>query len=223
MFEAIGLKKEYKRDGAPFLAVNDVSISIGKGEFISVTGRSGSGKSTLLNILAGMSPPTSGEIVFQGRKYSSLKDRELSAIRGAKIGYIMQGMCVFSNFTVLQNVSMPHFFNKSHSDAEGRARFLLDQLGIERLARQYPPSLSGGEIRRVAIARALFNSPDLLIADEPTSDLDDETTKEIMRIFESIVGQGTSVLMVTHDASAASFGSRRYVMDSGVLASAEKN
>jgi putative ABC transport system ATP-binding protein len=222
MLEAI-VKKEYERGGAPFIAVDDVSINIGKGEFICVTGRSGSGKSTLLNILAGMMPPTSGEIVFQGRKYSSLTDRELSALRGGKIGYIMQGVCVFSNFTVLQNVSMPHFFNKFHSDPEGRARFLLDQVGIEHLAQRHPPSLSGGEVRRVAIARALFNSPELLIADEPTSDLDEETTSGIMRVFKSIVGQGTSVLMVTHDSLSASFGSRRYAMNSGVLTSVNES
>jgi putative ABC transport system ATP-binding protein len=217
MFEAIGLKKEYERNNVPFLAVNDVSIHIGKGEFVCVTGRSGSGKSTLLNILAGMSPPTSGEIIFQGRKYSSLTDKGLSALRGAKIGYIMQGMCVLSNFTVLQNVTLPHFFNKCHSNPEGRARFLLEQVEIPHLAQQYPPSLSGGEIRRVSIARALFNSPELLIADEPTSDLDEETTVGIMRLFESVLDTGTSVLMVTHDSSAASFGSRRCVMHSGVL------
>jgi putative ABC transport system ATP-binding protein len=151
-----------------------------------------------------------------------LTDKELAALRGTKIGYIMQGMCVFSNFTVLQNVSMPHFFNKFHSSPEGRARFLLEQLEIEHLAQQYPSSLSGGEVRRVAIARALFNSPKLLIADEPTSDLDEETTSGIMRVFESIVAEGTSVLMVTHDPVAASFGSRRYTMNSGVLMSWEE-
>jgi putative ABC transport system ATP-binding protein len=220
MLRASGLKKEYKRGGKRFFAVDGVSVHIEKGEFVCVTGRSGSGKSTLLNILAGMLPPTSGEIVFQGRQYSSLTDRELSSLRGAKIGYIMQGMCVFSNFTVLQIVSMPHFFNKFHSNPEGRARFLLEQAEIEHLAQQYPPSLSGGEVRRVAIARALFNSPELLIADEPTSDLDEETTSGIMKIFKSIAEQGTSILMVTHDPSAASYGSRRYTMNSGVLTGA---
>jgi putative ABC transport system ATP-binding protein len=217
MFEAIGLKKEYERNNVPFLAVDDVSIHIDKGEFICVTGRSGSGKSTLLNLLAGMSSPTSGDIVFQGRKYSALTDKELSALRGTKISYILQGMSVLSNFTVLQNVTLPHFFNKWHTNPEGRARFLLEQVEIPHLAQQYPPSLSGGEIRRVSIARALFNSPELLIADEPTSDLDDETTLGIMRLFASVVDAGTSVLMVTHDSNAASFGNRRYVMNSGVL------
>ena len=217
MFEAIGLKKEYKRDNVSFFAVNDVSIHIDKGAFICVTGRSGSGKSTLLNMLAGMSSPTLGEIVFRGKKYSSLTDKEISVLRGTKISYIMQGMNVLSNFTVLQNVTMPHFFNKWHSNPEGRAHFLLEQVEIPHLAHQYPPSLSGGEIRRVSIARALFNSPELLIADEPTGDLDDETALGIMRFFKSVVDTGTSVLMVTHDTSAASFGSRRYVMNLGVL------
>ncbi|MDR1470986.1 MAG: ABC transporter ATP-binding protein [Synergistaceae bacterium] len=232
MIEAIVLKKEYKRGGEAFPAVNGVSFHIGRGEFVCITGRSGSGKSTLLNMLAGMMSPTSGDIVFhdrryspdgmvtEGRKYSSMTDRELSALRSAKIGYIMQGMCVFSNFTVLQNVSLPHFFNKFHSDPEGRARFLLEQVGIPHLARQYPTSLSGGEIRRVSVARALFNSPELLIADEPTSDLDGETASGIMNLFESIVNQGTSILMVTHNREEASHGSRRYEMNSGVLESA---
>jgi putative ABC transport system ATP-binding protein len=229
MLEAIGLKKEYKRGSNVFQAVNGVSLHIGRGEFVCVTGRSGSGKSTLLNMLAGMMSPTSGDIVFYdrkyspdgivsgGRKYSSMTDRELSALRSAKIGYIMQGICVFSNYTVLQNVSLPHFFNKFHSNPEGRAHFLLEQVGIQHLARQYPPNLSGGEIRRVSIARALFNSPALLIADEPTSDLDAETASDIMKLFESIVNQGTSILMVTHDHEAASHGLRRYAMNLGVL------
>ncbi|MDR1943888.1 MAG: ABC transporter ATP-binding protein [Synergistaceae bacterium] len=217
MLEATGLKKEYRRAGAPFLAVNDVSLSIGEGEFVCVMGRSGSGKSTLLNMLAGTLSPTSGDISFRGRKYSSLTDRALSALRGAKIGYIMQGMCVLPNFTVLQNVTIPHFFNKLHSNPEGRALFLLEQAGIPHLAQQYPSSLSGGELRRVSIARALFNSPELLIADEPTSDLDDETTSFIMRLFESITRDGASILIVTHDSDAAARRCRRYSMESGAL------
>jgi ABC-type lipoprotein export system ATPase subunit len=109
-------------------------------------------------MLGGMLPPTSGEIVFNGQKYSGLTDNELSALRGKKIGYIMQGHGLLPNFTALQNVAIPHFFNKWHSHPEGRANFLLDQAGIPHLSSQYSSQLSGGELRRVSIARALFNS-----------------------------------------------------------------
>ena len=151
------------------------------------------------------------------RKYSAMTDRELSRQRGLEIGYIMQGPCVLPNLTVLQNVMIPNTFNSSSTHPEGRARLLLEKTGIEHLASQYPASLSGGELKRVSIARALFSAPYLLIADEPTGDLDAETTAAIMELFCSIKKEGTSILMVTHELDLLQGVDRCYVMESGHL------
>jgi putative ABC transport system ATP-binding protein len=221
ILEARSLTKEYRRGDRPFLAVDDVSLQVEKGEFACIVGRSGSGKSTLLSMLAGMTSPTSGEVVFMGRSYSAMTDGELSRQRGSKIGYILQGHGVLSNFTVLQNVLIPNYFYNSSPHPEGRAALLLEKTGIGHLASQYPASLSGGELRRVSIARALFSSPDLLIAGEPTSDLDAETTTEVMELFSSIREEGTSILMVTHESDLPQGVGRRYVMESGRLGEIE--
>ena len=217
ILEASLLTKEYRRGDRPFLAVDQVSLQVEKGEFACIAGRSGSGKSTLLDILAGMASPTSGEVVFLGRKYSAMTDRELSRQRGAQMGYIMQGHCILPNFTVLQNVLIPHCFNNTSTHPEGRANLLLEKTGIGHLASQYPASLSGGELRRVSIARALFGAPCLLLADEPTGDLDAETTGEIMELFSSLKREGTSVLMVTHELDLLRDADRCYRMESGRL------
>ena len=217
ILEARGVKKEYLRAGNPFWALDDVSLSVDEGEFICIVGRSGSGKSTLLNILAGLLTPTSGSVCFEGREYGGMSDRELSEIRSTRLGYIMQGHGVLPNFTVLQNTLIPHVLAGRGRDAAEAAMSLLEQVGLAPLAAQYPSSLSGGELRRVSIARALLSSPVLLIADEPTGDLDGETAEEIMRIFDSIAQKGTAVLMVTHDMDFAAYGTRSYRMASGQL------
>jgi putative ABC transport system ATP-binding protein len=217
ILEARGISKEYDRGGVPFFAAEDVSLSIGEGEFACVVGRSGSGKSTLLNILAGLLAPTSGTVSLEGREYDDLSDDELSELRNTRLGYIMQGHSVLPNFTVLQNVILPHVFFKRGGDPADRALSLLERTGIRPLADRYPSSLSGGELRRVSIARALIMSPGLLIADEPTGDLDEETASEIMKLFSAVARKGTAVLMVTHDPDAASCADRLYTMKAGKL------
>jgi putative ABC transport system ATP-binding protein len=217
ILKASGVKKEYRRGGRSFWALDDISLSVGEGDFICIVGRSGSGKSTLLNILAGLLTPTSGSVCFEGREYGSLDDREMPEIRSGPLGYIMQGHGILPNFTVLQNTLLPHVLAGLGGDATETAMCLLEQVGLAPLAAQYPSSLSGGELRRVSIARALLSSPRLLIADEPTSDLDEETAEEIMRIFASISQKGTAMLMVTHDMDFAAYGTRSYRMTSGQL------
>jgi putative ABC transport system ATP-binding protein len=217
ILEARGVKKEYWRAGSSFWALNDISLSVGEGDFICIVGRSGSGKSTLLNILAGLLTPTSGSVCFEGREYNGMDDRELSETRSTRLGYIMQGHCVLPNFTVLQNTLLSHVLAGRGGDATETAMRLLEQVGLAPLAAQYPSSLSGGELRRVSIARALLSSPRLLIADEPTSDLDEETAEEIMRIFASVSKKGTAVLIVTHDMNFATYGTQSYRMASGQL------
>ncbi|MCI1956509.1 MAG: ABC transporter ATP-binding protein [Oscillospiraceae bacterium] len=217
ILEARNIAKTYLRGGMPFSAVDDVSLEIGEGEFVCIEGRSGSGKSTLLSILAGLLTPTSGTVRFGGKDYAALGDRERSFLRNTKLGYIMQGQSVLPNLTVLQNVLLPFTFFRRDGGSDQKALGLLDRAGLLPLAEQYPASLSGGEMRRVAIVRALLASPLLLIADEPTGDLDETTTREIMELFESAAKGGTAVLMVTHDKSTTRYAGRCFTMRSGKL------
>ncbi|QIB69908.1 ABC transporter ATP-binding protein [Aminipila butyrica] len=217
LFEIKGLSKEYKRRENVFSAVDNVDLSIERGDFVSIIGRSGSGKSTLLNIVAGLLRPTSGCIKLEGTELYSLRDHEISAIRNSQLGYIPQGFGALSNLTVFENVKLPYFLFKRQGDASGRASFLLNEVGISHLADMFPSQLSGGELRRVLIARALMNEPNILIADEPTSDLDIETTKEIMEIFARINKNGTTILTVTHELDTLGFANRVLTMASGKL------
>jgi putative ABC transport system ATP-binding protein len=217
LLELRELTKEYKRGNRAFNAVNGVSLSVGRGDFISIIGRSGSGKSTLLNMSAGLLKPSAGTVLFDGQDIFSLADISISLLRNEKIGFVPQGQSLLSNFTVLENVCMPWFLFKREGEPEGRALTLLEKTGIDHLAASYPKQLSGGEMRRVAIARALINNPALLIADEPTSDLDAETTADIMRLLSVIAKEGTAVLIVTHELDTLSYGNKTYSMNNGNL------
>lgn len=217
LLEISQLSKRYKRGDKTFAAVDNVDLSISRGDFVSIIGRSGSGKSTLLNMIAGLSIPTSGRIMLERTDMYGLKDRQISELRNARLGYIPQGTGALSNLTVFDNVRLPYFLSKRQGDASGRAAFLLEEVGITPLADMLPAQLSGGELRRVLIARALMNEPDILIADEPTSDLDIETTKEIMALFSRINTNGTTILVVTHELDTLEFGNRVLTMLSGRL------
>lgn len=217
LLEIKGVSRQYKRGEKTFSAVDNVDLSIGRGDFVSVIGRSGSGKSTLLTMVAGLLTPTSGSIELEGRDIYALKDRQISELRNSKLGYIPQGVGALSNLTVFDNVRLPYFLAGRQGDASGRASFLLGEVGISDLADMPPSRLSGGELRRVLIARALMNEPELLIADEPTSDLDAETTREIMALFSRINKNGTAILLVTHELDTLEFGNRVLTMASGRL------
>lgn len=212
--------KKYMRGGRPFRAVDHASLEIEAGDFICVRGRSGSGKSTLLNILAGILTPTSGEIRFEGKDYGSFDDRESSLLRNTKLGYIMQGQSVLPDLTVLQNVLLPFAFFRRECSRQ-KALDLLERAGLLPLARQYPKNLSGGEMRRVSIVRALLSSPKLLLADEPTGDLDGGTARDVLELFRSAVREGTAVLMVTHDRDTAGYAGRVLTMENGRLGAAD--
>ncbi|HWQ74914.1 MAG TPA: ABC transporter ATP-binding protein [Syntrophomonas sp.] len=209
--------KVYERGGMPFPAVDGVDLSLDADDFAIILGRSGSGKSTLLNMIAGLLAPTHGSIKINGKNILSLNDREASLFRNSAIGYIPQGQSILANLTVLDNVRLPFYLFKHQGNAMKKAVLLLEQTGILQLANSYPQQLSGGEMRRVAIARALINEPELLIADEPTGDLDTTTTAEIMNLFNGISRNGTAVLMVTHDPNALDYGNRIFRMDAGIL------
>ena len=218
LLEVKDLVKEYKRGDTSFPAVNNANLSVSHNDFVSVIGRSGSGKSTLLNLIAGLLKPTSGSIEIEGRDILSLNDEYASFYRNSKIGYVPQGQSVLANLTVLDNVRLPFYFFKREGDAVKKALSLLEQVGIPHLAQSYPKQLSGGELRRVSIARALINDPTILIADEPTGDLDAQTTAEIMKLFSQFPSKRTAVLMVTHELDTVDYGNRIFKMDSGILA-----
>ena len=218
VIETVGLTKEYSKGVKPFNAVRNINLTVDDSDFISILGRSGSGKSTLLNLIAGLLRPTSGSVMIKGRDISRLSDKEISHIRNSDIGYVPQGHSLLGNLTILENVVLPYtLFKREAGDARERARSLLDSVGIGHLADSMPRRLSGGEQRKAAIARALMNSPSIIIADEPTSDLDIETSMHIMELFRKINGSGTAVLMVTHEEDAADFGKRHFTIDGGVL------
>jgi putative ABC transport system ATP-binding protein len=217
LLELRELTKEYKRGGRAFNAVDSANLTVGAGDFISITGRSGSGKSTLLNMAAGLLKPTGGNVLFNGNDIMGYNDHEISHFRNEKIGYVPQGQSLLSNFTVFDNVCIPWFLFKREGDVEGRAFILLEKVGISHLAASYPRELSGGEMRRAAIARSLINQPRILIADEPTGDLDTGTTAEIMGLFSHIAEEGTAVLIVTHELDTLDYGNKTYSMDAGNL------
>lgn len=217
LLEIKALTKEYKRGGRVFAALSNVNMTVSAGQFISIAGCSGSGKSTFLSVIAGLQNPTGGEVILDGQRLGGLTDGEISHIRSTKIGYIPQGQSLLSNLTVMDNVCLPHVLAKKKDDVSNRAAGLLRRLGIAELADSYPQSLSGGERRRAVIARALINKPELILADEPTSDLDQENTKEVIEIFKSIAAEGTSVLMATHEQNMSSCSDFVYELSGGKL------
>ena len=215
--EIRNLRKDYIRGETTFSAVKDVNLEVNGGDFISVVGHSGSGKSTLLNLIAGLLLPTSGEILLDGESAIISSDDKASRLRNTVIGHIPQGQSLLSNLTVFDNVRLPFYLSEREGDPSDQVHELLTGLGIGSLAGSYPKSLSGGEARRVAIARALINKPAILLADEPTSDLDAENTDEIMLLFKRIAKEGTAVIMVTHDQRTLNAVDRSYTMEDGVL------
>lgn len=211
------LSKQYERGGRSFFAVNHVSLEIDEGAFAFIVGRSGSGKSTLLNMVSGLLTPTTGSVIIDGEELVGKNDRELSAFRNDKIGFVPQGADVLYNLDVLDNVALPFFLCRHEGDVYGKAQLLLEKLGISHLASAYPNELSGGELRRVQIARAMINDPKIVIADEPTSDLDLENTKLVMQTLQKLNREGVTLLIVTHELDTLPYGTVTYTMTDGHL------
>ena len=210
------ITKQYTRRGERFNAVNNADFFAWSGDFTVIFGESGSGKSTLLNTLAGVTEPTSGSIEIDGQPIFALKDEERALLRNERIGYIPQNTATLPAFTVAENITLSSsLYNKKVDKAHIGA--LLNKLGISHLANEYPQNLSGGELRRVSIARALANKPDLIIADDPTSNLDEENSHKVYRLFARLARTGVSVIIATHDKNAFGYSNRVYHMKSGAL------
>lgn len=201
-----------------FYALKETNLKLEKGKFTVITGRSGSGKTTLLNILAGLLSPSEGEVLIDGKSIYSLSDKELSKLRNERIGFIPQDSAAIFSLNVLENVLLPiMMYRKVTEEDREYARDLLRIFDIDSLCDAMPSELSGGELRRMSIARALVNKPESVFADEPTGDLDDENTLEVLKYLKSVAESGISVLMVTHENEALSFADRSYRMSGGVL------
>ncbi len=218
LLEIKAVTKEYNRGRGKFNAVDSVSLSVEKGDYINIIGRSGSGKTTLLNLISGMVSLSSGDVLIEGNSISSKSDEELSMIRNEKIGYIPQGMSALPNLNVIDNIVLPFFLYKREGDPYGRARKLLQLLNIRDLEYAYPNELSGGENRRVLIARSLINQPSILMADEATADLDVLNTKEVMEMFKKInEEEGVALILVSHELDLLNYGKKIYTMKDGVM------
>ena len=199
-------------------AVHSASLEIQDGEFVIITGRSGSGKTTLLNLIAGLTPPTSGKVVLDGIDLWSIPDHKQSLMRNQKIGFIFQFPSLLPSLTAIENVALPTIFNPNggHSGFAERGHELMAAMGLVDKINALPRQLSAGQQQRVVVARALFNQPEYLLADEPTSDLDEQTETEIMNLFQEIHRQrAITIVLVTHSSQLVSYGTRSIRMAEG--------
>ncbi len=216
MIELKGVSRTYTISGTAIPAVLPVDLVVRQGEFVSIVGHSGSGKSTLLSLIGGIARPDTGTVSISGTDIRTCSDRELSRLRNTTFGFIYQFASLLPTLSAAENVLLPTVFGKKRSADEAKA--LLRQMGLGDKAGRYPHELSGGEQRRVAIARAFISSPAIVLADEPTGDLDEETETEIMAFFEQVNRENKmTIIMVTHSSDIAQRAGTRYRMKQGFL------
>lgn len=209
--------KTYKAGPNTVRAVSDVSLKIRRGQMASIVGHSGSGKTTLLSLIGGLTRPSSGSVLIEGTDIWSIPDKEQSLLRNRLIGFTFQFASLIPTLTVFDNVRLPSTFDGKTDVEPDRIQELLEQVGLGERGYSYPAELSGGEQRRVALARTLVNTPELILADEPTGDLDEETEADILAIFKQINGAGVTILTVTHSKAVASQAERVLTMHKGHL------
>jgi ABC-type lipoprotein export system ATPase subunit len=212
--------KSYKTSAGDYPVLKGIDLQIGRGEFVSVIGKSGSGKSTLLNMITGIDRPSSGEIKVNGKSVNSLGEGSLSRWRGNNIGIVFQFFQLLPMLSVIENIMLPMDFCNTFpkSEREQRALDLLDLVGLADHAYKLPTALSGGQQQRVAIARALVNDPPVVIADEPTGNLDSKTAESVFELFNKLVAEGKTIIVVTHDSSLAKRATRTALIADGEIA-----
>lgn len=212
--------KSYRTPAGEFQALHGVDLTVSSGEFVAVTGRSGSGKSTLLNLLAGIDRPTSGRVRVAGTEVDALPESRLSSWRGRNVGMVFQFFQLLPTLTVAENVMLPMDFCATYPsrDRRPRALELLNRVGIAEQADKLPSALSGGQQQRAAIARALANDPPVLLADEPTGNLDSATAEVILGLFATQAGDGTAIVMVTHERDLSRWAHRQIALVDGKIA-----
>jgi putative ABC transport system ATP-binding protein len=203
------LCKQYETDAGPVPVLNDVSLLVHRGEFVAIMGPSGSGKSTFMNILGCLDLPTSGKYLLEGRDVGALEADELARLRNAVIGFVFQGFNLLPRASVLDNVALPLVYARvARDERAAKARRLLDRVGLAPYADYVPSQISGGQQQRVAIARAMVGDPRLILADEPTGNLDMRTSHEIMDLFARLNEEGITIVLVTHEPDIATYAKR---------------
>jgi putative ABC transport system ATP-binding protein len=218
-----GVSKQYDSPAGPIVALRDVSFDIGEREFVAVIGKSGSGKTTLINLLTGIDSPTSGSIQIAATAVQTLSQEQLARWRGKSVGIVFQFFQLLPTLTVAENIMLPMDFCNVFPPGErrGRALHLLSDMGIADQANKLPGALSGGQQQRAAIARALANDPPLIVADEPTGNLDSRTAAEIMAFFAQLVHAGKTVVMVTHERDLQRYFARSITLVDGAVDGSE--
>ncbi len=228
IIETVGITKVYGMGDISVSALRGVSIEITAGEFVAIMGQSGSGKSTLMHILGCLSRPTSGQYILDGEDVSNLDKVQLAAVRNKKIGFIFQAYNLLARTSALKNVTLPLLYNREDAkvtvdEGDEKARVMLDLVGLGDRLHHQPHELSGGQQQRVAIARALINNPVMVIADEPTGNLDSRSGEEIMSLLHKLHAQGATIVMVTHDPKIAAHTQRTINLMDGLVDSITHN
>jgi putative ABC transport system ATP-binding protein len=216
------VQKTYRTGEVDVHAVRGVSLEIARGEFVALMGSSGSGKSTLMNILGCLDRPTAGRYFLDGEDVSSLDGDQLADVRNRKLGFVFQNFNLLARTSALENVELPLLYGTarlSNAQLRERAERVLESVGLQGRGEHHPSQLSGGQQQRVAVARALINDPEVLLADEPTGNLDSRTSVEVMGIFQDLNEKGITIIMVTHEPDIASYARRNVVMRDGRIVS----
>jgi ABC-type lipoprotein export system ATPase subunit len=218
MVRARGLRKEYGKQESLVRAVDGVDLDVARGETLAVMGPSGCGKSTLLHLLGGLDRASAGELWLAGRRIDQMSERGMAALRRDGVGFVFQAFHLMDELTAAENIELPLLLaGRSPRPARRRAAELLEQVGLADRSRHLPSQLSGGQRQRVAIARALANRPQVVLADEPTGNLDSEATLEVLRLFESLHRAGQTLVIVTHDSRIAATADRLIAMRDGAF------
>lgn len=215
--EISNVRKSYVLGDMEVPVLSGINLKIEKGEFLAIMGPSGSGKSTLMNLIGCLDRPTDGKVLIRGRDLHRMSDEELAHIRGLEIGFVFQTFNLVPRLTAFENVLLPTFANSRSIDPQKRAKELLKLMGLQERMHHRPGELSGGQSQRVSIARALINDPYILLADEPTGNLDSKTGSEILRIFMDLNKEGRTVIIVTHDPEIAKYANRVVLVKDGVI------
>ena len=223
MIRLENIQRRYRSDEVETTALNDINLEVAAGEFVAIMGPSGCGKSTLLNTLGAVDRPTAGRYWFDGRDLAALDEKELARFRGQTLGFVFQSFNLIDDLTIEENVALGLAYRGDAQDRRARIAAAMDKVGIAHRARHFPFQLSGGQQQRAAIARAIVGEPKLILADEPTGNLDTENGQQVMSILSGLNQEGATVVMVTHSPSHADFARRRIdMLDGRIVASAAR-